>query len=215
MIEAGIFADDAVDFHDGALQPSTGPGRYRFTLDQYHRMIEADVLTEDDPVEFLHGEVVPKMPHGDPHGLCIERLDRLFARLLPDEVSVRCQLPVVCGEDEPEPDFTLCVPSEERNNRHPRPEHVYLVVEVADSSVGIDRTEMAAIYARSGIPVYWIVNLEDGQVEVYTEPNTPTVGNSFYRNRIDVKPGQDLSVVIRGNDLGRLAVSNILPPASR
>jgi Uma2 family endonuclease len=170
-------------------------------------MIAAGVLDEDDRVEFLHGEVVPKMPQGDPHAFGIEQLNRLLIRLVSDDVSVRCQCPVTIGEDEPEPDFVLCVRPEKRENRHPRAEHTFLIVEIADSSLEFDRTEKMGTYARAGIPVYWIVNLEDRLIEVYTDP---AVADSRYGRRTGYGLGQDVPVIVAGVEVGRIEVSAVL-----
>lgn len=89
--------------------------------------------------------------------------------------------------------------------RHPEPADVALIVEVASSSLSEDR-ELAGIYAAGGIVSYWIINLLDRQVEVYTDP-----GPSRYGSRQILKPGQDVSVVVAGNSLGRIAVADVLP----
>jgi Uma2 family endonuclease len=188
------------------------PVPFRFSPDEYHRMIEAGILTEDDPVELIRGEVVATMPHGDPHGLAVEALTRRLVRQLPDEYSVRCQLPVVFPDSEPEPDFVICQPADRRGPSHPRPEHVYIVIEVADTSLHDDQTVRLKLYAEAGIPVYWIVNLEDRQVEVYTDPVTPPAGDPHYRTRTDYQPGQDVPLTVAGTPAGTVPVDALLPP---
>ncbi len=83
---------------------------------------------------------------------------------------------------------------------------VALVIEIAESSLSIDQKDMARVYSESGIPVYWIVNLVDHQVEVYTAP-----GPDGYQSSEILKPGQDVVVLIDGVEAGRIAVADILP----
>ena len=90
--------------------------------------------------------------------------------------------------------------------RHPEPEDVALLVEVADSSLDRDQGQKLLAYAKGAYPVYWIVNLVDRQVEVYSDP-TP----DGYQSRVDFKPGQDFPVIIEGVEVGRIRVDDILP----
>jgi Uma2 family endonuclease len=187
------------------------PIPYRFDREQYHRLIALGILGEDDPVELIRGEVLTKMPHGDPHGTAVEKLNRRLARILPDEYGLRCQLPVLMPDSEPEPDFVVCVPAERRGSTHPWPEEVFLVIEVADSSLGDDRTTKLQLYAETGIAVYWIVNLVDRQIEVYTDPHTPPSGDPQYLSRSVYRPGQQVPLVVAGSVAGAVAVDAVLP----
>jgi Uma2 family endonuclease len=217
MIEEGILDEgDGVELLRGLIvhkgRSITAPNaHYRFSTDQYLRMVETGILTEDTPVEFYLGEVVPKMPQGDPHGKALERLDRQFQRMLPDDISVRIQSPVYVPDGVPEPDLVLCDSLDIRGDLHPQGDEIHLVLEVAESSIGKDRGVKAGIYARAGIPVYWIVNVDDRQVEVYTDPHTPPTGDVGYRTRIDYKSGQDVPVVIDGKTFGSITVARLLP----
>ncbi len=179
---------------------------------QYRRMAELGVLTEDEPVELIRGEVTPKMPQGDLHAVTVERLDRRLQRLLPDEYAVRCQCPVnLAADTEPEPDVAVCLPADRRGGVHPTVAHLFLVVEVADSSLADDRTRKHELYAEAAVPEYWIVNLEDRLVEVYTSPvaaDDDTVAR--YATRTDYRPGQQLPVTLGGVTVGQLDVSAIL-----
>ena len=192
------------DFRDGRLKP------YRFDVDQYHRMIDLGILTERTKAELIDGEVVGKMPQGNPHGIAVERLDRRLHRLLPDDCAVRCQCPITLPNSEPEPDFAVCMTEEQRGTTHPRPEHLYLVVEVADSSLIDDREGRTVLYSRSTIPVYWIVNIPEGIIEVYTDPETPPDADPHYRTRTDYAAGQDVPVVVAGTVVGHIPVAAIL-----
>lgn len=184
---------------------------YRFTRIGYHQMLALGVLAEDDSVELMGGEVLVKMPQGDHHAVAVERLDRRLQRLLPDEYAVRCQCPVALDDDnEPEPDLVVCVPAEQRGGRHPRPEHVLLVIEVADSSLADDRGRKQELYARAGIPVYWVVNLENRRVEVYTDPASHPGAAANYVTASDFTAGQDVPIVIEGVAVGSVPVAAIL-----
>jgi Uma2 family endonuclease len=190
------------------------PVPFRFDLHEYHRMIELGILTEDDPVELIRGEVVLTMTQGDPHGLAIEALTQLLVPMvgaIPDGWSVRCQLPVVFPDSEPEPDFAVCLSAGRRGHTHPRPEHVAVVIEVAATSLVDDRTVRLALYAEAGILVYWIVNLVDRQVEVYADPVTPPTGDPHYRTRTDYTPGQHVPLTVAGSPIGTVPVDSVLP----
>ena len=84
---------------------------HRFTVDQYHRMIQSNILNEEDNVELLEGYIVPKMAHGDAHDNAVEALNLLLARLLPAAFSYRCQCAITLSDSEPEPDFAVCTPA--------------------------------------------------------------------------------------------------------
>lgn len=147
--------------------------RRTFTVDEYHQMIEAGVLTEDDRVELLEGEIVKMTALGSPHAGCVDRLNRLFNRRVGDEAIVRIQSPIQLNEiSEPEPDVALLRPRPDfYAESHPKPEEVLLVVEVAESSVEHDRDTKIPAYGRAGIEEAWLVDLVDEVIEVYTDPS--------------------------------------------
>ena len=152
---------------------------YRFTVGQFQRMTELDVLTADDRVELLEGMVVQKMPHNAPHAGTIQALTKRLGRRLVPGWELRVQLPLVLGDGQPEPDFAVVQGDETTYfGRQPTAADACLVIEVADSSRLCDRRDKARIYARAGIPVYWIVNLVDRRVEVLTN-TTAQVAPSF------------------------------------
>jgi len=137
---------------------------------EYHRMIDAGILSEDERVELLEGVIVTVSPQGDPHALVIERLNKVLVRQLPDRYRVRPQLPLTLGDrSEPEPDLAVSLVEASTAKQHPRT--ALLVIEVAGESLRKDRRVKARIYARAGSPEYWLVNLEESCVEVLTEPD--------------------------------------------
>lgn len=154
----------------------------RFTVDDYHRMIEAGVLTEDDPVEFLEGWLVVKVVRGSVHDTVIGLINKALGIRLPSACHVRVQMAITTGDSEPEPDLAVVWGAiRDFIDRHPGPDDTALVIEVADSTLERDREIKGRIYANAGIPEYWIVNLTDSTVEVYSEPlrgaPTPSYGN--------------------------------------
>jgi Uma2 family endonuclease len=140
----------------------------RLSVEEYHRMIEAGILGEDERVELLEGVIVAMTPQQPPHARRIEWLAHFLARRLGDHFRVRSQLPLSLGESsEPEPDVAVVRAGSGSEERHPAT--ALLVIEVADTSLRKDRAK-ASLYARAGVPEYWIVNVKDRVVEVFLEP---------------------------------------------
>ena len=186
------------------------PAVHRFTVEQYHQMIETGILKEDDQVELLNGWIVEKMPPNPPHSQAVRRLTRRLTSVLGDEWVISVQDPATMTQSEPQPDLLVAHGPEDRyGDRHPGPQDIVLVVEVADSSLPDDRTTKLSIYALARIPVYWIVNLSNRCVEVYTRPRggkSPT-----YRNRQDYGPADSVPVVLARKNVGSIPVREILP----
>jgi Uma2 family endonuclease len=143
----------------------------RVTVDEYHRMIEAGTLGEDDHVQLIAGVVVAMTPQGPAHALVIQNLTRLVAQGLAADLALRPQLPLTLPDDsEPEPDLAVVRLADARSREH-HPRTALLVVEVAGDSLRLDQHTKAALYARAGIPEYWIVNLAESTVEVHRDPD--------------------------------------------
>jgi Uma2 family endonuclease len=151
---------------------------HRFTVDEYHRMANAGILTEDDRVELLDGQIVPTSPIGPRHAGCVDDITRLFIRLAGDAVVVRVRNPVVIERyNEPEPDVVVARARPDRYRRaHPTPADVLLIVEVADTTIRQDRGFKVPLYAAAGIPEVWIVDLPADRIEVYRLPNAGAYG---------------------------------------
>jgi Uma2 family endonuclease len=162
----------------------------RISVDEYHRMIEAGILDEDEKVQLVDGMLVAMTPQGQPHAFVIMRLTRLLARALSDDFEVLPQLPLTLGADsEPEPDLAVVRAQDAASTRrHPRT--ALLVVEVAGDSLRFDRRTKLALYASSGIPEYWIVNLEDAVIEVFREPDAAA---GSYRATAVARRGETLA----------------------
>lgn len=143
-----------------------------FTVEEFHRMAEGGVFGEDDRLELIAGEIVEMTPIGSRHAACVDRLARELQRQTGETTIVRVQSPIVLGADsEPQPDISvLRYRSDFYRSRHPGPEDVLLVIEVADTSIMIDRGTKLPLYARAGIAEVWIVDLTASAIEVYRRP---------------------------------------------
>ncbi len=143
-----------------------------FTTWDYHRMADAGVLSEDDRVELIDGEIIEMTPIGSSHAGCVNALSDLLRRGLGQSVIVSVQNPVVLSpHSEPQPDICLLRPRADfYRSQHPGPSAVLLLVEVADSSKEYDRALKLPLYARAGIREVWVVDLVDGVIETYRRP---------------------------------------------
>jgi Uma2 family endonuclease len=196
---SSIFSSDAVPFVPR-----------RFTVEEYHRMAELGVLTEDDRVELLEGVITPKMVHNPPHDGTIMQLLELLRPMLPDGWTTRVQSAATTSDSEPEPDLAIVRgTARDYMRRHPGPADIGLVVEVADSSLVRDRKK-ARLYARAGVPVYWIINLVDEQIEAFSQPTGPSA-TPEYRQAEVRRRGGEIAVVIDGATLGVVRVDDVLP----
>lgn len=142
------------------------------TVEEYHRMSEAGILKPDDRVELLNGQLIKMSPIGTKHAACVERLGDLLKSSVAGKAMVRTQNPILLSTySEPEPDIAIV---RHKDNyyaeQHPQPSEVFLIIEVADSSLEKDRQAKLPLYAGAQIPTYWIVKLDDQEVEVYRKP---------------------------------------------
>jgi len=180
---------------------------YRINVREYERIVAAGAL-DDERLELIDGYMVKKMPKNPPHSWSTKVLVKALERLLNPGWTWRMEQPVRIPQyNEPEPDIAIVRGNDDDyKHRTPDPSDVALVVEVSESTFDRDQGEKLTAYAQGNIPVYWIVNLVDGHVGVYTGP-----GPAGYRSRQDFKPGQTVPVVIDGREVGRIAVADILP----
>lgn len=197
-----------------AAAPLTGLASFSlrsWSVAEYHRMIEQDIINEEDRVELLEGWVVLKMAHHPPHDIAIELLQEVIGSKLPAGWRLRIQSAITTVDSEPEPDLAVVRGDpRSRGSRHPQPQDIGLIVEVADSSLSRDRIDKARLYARAGISSYWIVNLVDGRVEVLTSPSGPALVPA-YQTRQEFKVGETVPLMLDGREVARLAVQDLLP----
>ena len=155
--------------------------RHRFTVEEYHKMAEAGLLSEDDRVELIEGEVIEMAPIGSRHHACVMRLDELLRRPgVPGGYIVSVQGPVRLDEgNELQPDLALLRRRPDfYAGELPKPEVVLLIVEVSDTTLSYDRDVKLPRYARAGVPEVWIVDLEGRRIESHSAPSAEGYGDS-------------------------------------
>jgi Uma2 family endonuclease len=165
--------------------------RHRLTLHDYHRLGEAGILGEDDRVELLAGQLVDMSPIGPRHALAVDALNELLVSAVAARAWVRPQNPVELDDgSEPQPDLALVRrPWRGYPTAHPRPGDIFLLVEVADSSLDVDRGAKLELYARAGIPELWIIDLTTDGVFVHRNP-----AGSRYESVTRIEPSGVLEV---------------------
>jgi Uma2 family endonuclease len=160
-----------------------------FNVDEYYRMAEVGLLSPDDRVELIEGEIVEMSPIGKTHGGTVKRSNNFLNRELGDAFIVSVQDPIRLNDfSEPQPDLTLLKPRKDfYRNSHPTPEDVLVVIEVADTSVNYDRNVKLPLYARAGIPEAWLMVLPKEVIEVHSQPR-----NGKYQKIQRLKRGKTL-----------------------
>lgn len=164
----------------------------RLNIDEYHQLIESGIFSSDERVELIEGVLHQMTPKGPRHTESLRRLLRLLtialgtARLGSEvEISVQDPISIPETDSEPEPDLALLAPREGGySDRHPHPDEVLLVVEVADTSLNEDHAVKVPLYAAAGIEEYWLVNLADDELEVFREPKLRQSGQAAYHQRL-------------------------------
>ena len=142
----------------------------RFTRAEYERLIDLGVFQPGEPVELIGGELMVAEPQSAPHYTAIQKIARALEAAFGPGWEVRTQGPIGLDEDsEPEPDIAV-VPGTPDDYSRAHPSRPTLTVEVAESSLGMDRERKGSLYARAGLPDYWILNLVDRVLEVDREP---------------------------------------------
>ncbi len=182
----------------------------RFTVEEYHKLARTGVLPSGAPFELLEGWIVPKMTRHPPHDTTLDKTQEALRDRLSRAWRLRIQSAITTTDSEPEPDIAVVPgPADRYNNRHPGPSDIALLVEVADSSLLEDRNDKGRIYARAGIAVYWIVNVQQRQVEVYTDPSGP-ISEPLYGQRRDYREDELVPLVIAGQEIAQVPVRDLL-----
>jgi Uma2 family endonuclease len=183
----------------------------RLTVDQYEALIDSGVFTERDRFQLINGLLVAQVPKKRPHMIACDKVGHMLERTIPAGWHVMPDGPVrLPPGSEPQPDFTVVRGKPEDYPIHPpAAAALALVVEVSFSTLDDDHN-MAAVYGAALIPVYWIVNLVDRQVEVYTGPDA--YGYATYEIFM---PGESVPLDVDGVQVGQIAVDDMLPPPDR
>ncbi|HEX9989189.1 MAG TPA: Uma2 family endonuclease [Chloroflexia bacterium] len=192
------------------LERTVGVKRHLFSLEEYERMCEAGVFEPDANLELIRGEIIEMTPPGPPHAASVARLTRLFVRSVGDNALVWPQgnpIGLPQSKSMPQPDIALLQPRDDYYvSKRPFPEDVILLVEVSESTLKFDRGDKLKLYAEARIPEYWVINLVEEVVEVYTDPSEGKYGSV----RI-IKRGEMLQ--LPGGLEGNIAVNDILGKA--
>jgi Uma2 family endonuclease len=183
------------------------------TVDEYEAMVESGAIASRNRFHLIKGYLVAKMSQNPPHAVVDEALGPALARILPaDRYHARAAKPVRLPNRDSEPEPDRCIvrgTAFDYADHHPGPGEIAVVIEIAQSSLAIDRKYAAEVYGPAGIPVYWIINLVHRQIEVYTGP-APT----GYASTEVFREGQSVPVIVDGQEFGRIAVKDILPPSA-
>lgn len=179
----------------------------KLTVEEYHRMAEAGILDPDERVELIDGQIVKMAAKGTTHTVGLRRTARLLESLLKGQAEVYTQDPVVLNNfSEPEPDIAVVQISPlEYIDHHPTPPEVYLIIEVADTTLKRDCEVKNKIYAQSGIAEYWVLDVKNRQLRVFREPS-----DRGYQNQIIL--GEDASISSLEFPSLNVAIASMLPP---
>ncbi len=186
---------------------------YQLSVEKYEAMVRSGVFTKSDRLELIEGYLVAKMTKYPPYTVS-STLSRVeLDRVMPPGWHVRSEGPVRIPSRHSMPEPDLAVTRGEIRDylaRHPEPDNVALVVEVSDSSLDDDRNVKSRTYGGGEIAVYWIVNLVDRQVEVYSDPSGPSEPVGYRRCEV-YRRGQEVPVIVQGIEVRRIPVDDLLP----
>jgi hypothetical protein len=183
---------------------------WRLSVEQYHSMIMNGILEEDAQLELLEGLLIAKMTKNPRHRLSTGLLQDALLSILPPNYHLNLQEPITLKDSEPEPGLAIILGQRlDFRDRHPDAASLELVVEIADTSLERDRIMKQRIYARAGIPIYWILNLGDRQLEVYTQPNQ---AESIYQECQIFTETESVGLTLRAKEgaIGSICVGNLL-----
>jgi len=179
---------------------------YKFTADQFYRLAEVGVIGSRDRIELLNGELIIMHAIGYRHGQAVTNLNGVISEQARRRYKISPQNPVELEKySAPQPDLTLVPWNRGNLRRHPRPEEVFLIIEVSDTSLQYDREEKLRAYAATGIREFWILNLVDDVLEIYRQPE-----GSAYRELITI-PATGTASPLAFPDVA-IALEEILPP---
>lgn len=164
--------------------------RYHFNVSEFYRMADAGILTEDDRVELIEGEIIEMSPTGSRHASCVAILTKLLVETTGDEAFVWAQNPIRLNDfSEPQPDVSLLRRRDDSYRQaHPTPDDVLLLVEVSDTTAAYDKRVKVPLYARAGVVEVWVVDLAQEKIEIYARP----VGGS-YQQFAEVNRGESVT----------------------
>ncbi len=184
------------------LNPAVQP--YRWTRQQYERMAAAGVFHPEARLQLIDGVIVDMTPQGSFHATAIGLVERALRTPFATGYYIRVQMPLALDDtSEPEPDIAV-VTGSPRDDREAHPDTAVLVVEVADATLAFDRGRKKRLYARNAMPEYWIINLVEGHLEVYRDPQKDN-----FASKTALCPEQSVSPVAAPNS--KILVADLLP----
>ncbi len=155
--------------HRAVVEPVAPPRPYRFSVEDYYRLGECGILKEDGRVELIEGEIIMLPPIDFSHAQGTHRMEKGLERLLHGKFDVRCQHPVRLSEvSEPVPDVSIVAQKDYK--AHPTPGDIFLIAEVANSSLREDLDRKKRMYAKAAIPEYWVLDLNARELHVFNLP---------------------------------------------
>lgn len=171
----------------------------KWSVQDYHRMIEAGILS-DRRVELLEGEIVAMSPEGPLHASNIRKVANYLRQLLEGLALVSEAHPITLSDSEPEPDLAIVrLPESRYTNHHPTIEDIFWVIEIADSSIEKDLREKKYLYAKELIPEYWVIDINQQILTVFRQPqlNDYTVKQEINQGEINPLAFPDIRVLIK------------------
>lgn len=219
MTRDGLVKDgESEELLDGwVVQKSQrGPEKFtprQWTVNEYHRLIQIGVLKESERVELLEGWIVHHLSRNTPHETASDKTEEALRQVLPKGWRLRIQKAITTSDSEPEPDIAVVKGGlDDYLVSHPMAKDIAFVVEVSDSSLGVDRGIKSVIYARAEIEIYWIVNIPDRQIEVYSKASQLDGVEGLRYSAKQIYPDTDsVPVILANQEVARLLVSNLLP----
>ena len=178
--------------------------RKKFTIEEYHRLVDLGFFTENDRIELIRGEIIEIAAKRTPHSVCNSQLWKQLYKLVGNQAEIRVQEPIVLfNHSEPEPDVVVARKKDDNYlSAHPSAADIILVIEISDSTLKYDspketlreRETKLPLYAEAGIKDYWIINLVARHLEVHTNPFSGTQGKFAYRNKTIVLPNETINI---------------------
>ncbi len=167
--------------------------RRKFTIQEYHQMLDSGIIAMDERIELLKGEIIAMSPIGIKHAACVRRLNNILSQHLQGEAIIDIQNPLELDNlSEPQPDIALLKPRADfYATAHPQSKDIFLIIEVADRTLKSDREVKIPLYAENQIAEVWLVDINGESIEVYREPR-----NNKYQTVFCFRRGQTLSPLV-------------------
>lgn len=168
----------------------------KFTINTYQKLVETDFFQPTERIELIKGEIIEMAAKGTAHETCLRKLLKQLFTVIGEQAIIQCQSPILIPPDsQPEPDIALLKNRDDYYSlNHPQPEDIFLVVEIADSSISYDQQIKLPLYASVGIEQYWIFNLLDNWLEIYEQPIQVGKDKFNYATRKIILPNQQINI---------------------